>query len=175
MKNFLSKLKPFKRSKNLDLGPISPNDTGEGPSLPSFQLVQDEEHTQRLFRRMREELIQSNELTRSRPGETPKLRQEWGKLPEGREYFYLQPWNEEGLLFEEAQKGWIISKAHKVPQNNQFMRESNAWDVVTVFEPRNQGMLRLSSSRFGDDLLSFPLYQEALIEALPLDRAERRN
>ncbi|SMF39632.1 hypothetical protein [Pseudobacteriovorax antillogorgiicola] len=140
------------------LAPLAPTE---------FRLVQDSRQTQELFRRMKESIAAANEQTRFQRGASAKMRYEWGTLPEGREFFYLQPWNEEGLLFEQAHRGWIISKAHKVPQDRQFMRESRTWDVVTLFEPKDSGMLRISSSRFGDELMSFPLYQEALLESLP--------
>ena len=90
-----------------------------------------------------------------------------GHISEGRYFFFLQPWNEEGILFEQAHKGWIISKAHKVSESNQLILQSAIWDVVTVFESEGGGMMRLSSSRYGDDLLRFPLYEDGLIQELP--------
>ncbi len=132
-----------------------------------YRLVENSDITEELFRRMQTSLVEKNQMTRQSPMMPPRLIQEWGKLPEGRRFFFLQPWGGEGLLFEEEKKGWIISRAHKIPEKHQFMRSSEAWDVVNVFVANwEESLPRLSSSRFGNDLMSFPLYQEALMTSL---------
>ena len=157
MKKVLEKLNPFKVTLPFtkEKGYRSLSSLGE---QTQYDLVQDSNKTKALFARLRHTIASLNEATRSFAGGTAKYRFEWGHLSEGREFFYLQPWNEEGLLFEQAHKGWIISRAHKVPQSSQFMRQSASWDVVTVFVSGGGEFLRLSSSRFGDELVSFLPY-----------------
>ena len=47
------------------------------------------------------------------------------------------------------------------------MRQGDAWDVVNIFEANREGSLpRLSSMRFGQDLMSYSLYQDALVNTL---------
>ena len=171
VKKVLEKLNIFRGATPFSPSDGSSSQSGDSRPITQYNLVEDPQKTLNLFRRLKDSLMAMNEATRRRGGGTTELRFEWGHLPEGREFFYLQPWNEEGLLFEQAHKGWLISRAHKIPQSSQFMRQSVTWDVVTVFEPDNDGMLRLSSSRFSDDLLSFPLYEEALLDQLPLGKA----
>ncbi|NRA66301.1 MAG: hypothetical protein HRU19_17580 [Pseudobacteriovorax sp.] len=136
-----------------------------------YDLVQDHRKTRTLFHRMRESLVYENERSRENPIQAPKMHYEWGKLSEEREFFFLQHWNSEGFLFEEDRKGWVISRAHKIEEQKRFMRHSEAWDVVTVFESNQSDCLpRLSSSRFGNDLLSYQVYQDALISSVSHDK-----
>lgn len=169
MKNLLKKIPYFDRGSSLSQVLKDSNKALQDVTATNFQLVSNASGCNMLFRRLRGAVRDMNEKTRITPAGSPRFRFEWGHLGEGREFFYLQPWDDDGLLFECAQKGWIISRAHKIPQDSRFMRESIGWDVVNVFQSDDGSLLRLSSSRFGSDLLSYPLYEDAILQALPLE------
>lgn len=113
------------------------------------------------FDRLKARLVQSSQ--KRRPGESPFFRAETGMLPGKRRYFYLAPWNEAGWLFEQSPSGWVVSQAEKIVAQNTFLRRYEAWDIVTLHAPNDgASLIRVSSRRFGDELLSFPLYEEAM-------------
>ena len=94
---------------------------------------------------------------------------EHGQLSEKRKYFYVQPINEDGWLFERSPYGWTISRASKIVESQTFLRNSDAWDVVVLFKPDHpDGLIRLSSKRLSHDLICFPIYHQMLMEALAL-------
>ena len=96
---------------------------------------------------------------------------ERGVLSEKRRYFFVQPANEEGWLFERSPYGWTISKAAKIVETQTFLRNSDAWDVVVLFKPDHpDGLVRLSSKRLSNDLICFPIYRQMLMDELALGR-----
>lgn len=133
---------------------------------PIYDLIQEPQVSLKLFERLRGDVRELNERGRAYPAKSGPVRIEWGDLPDRRKYFFIQPWSQKGFLFEQEHKGWIVAKADKLTHERSFIRDSQAWDVVTLFEARGQDLVRLSSSRYGDDPMSYVIYQELLFEEL---------
>jgi len=125
-----------------------------------------------LFLRLRRYLFRQTDLLHaSRDGQKVlgRILRESGRTAGDRPYFYLQPLNEQGWLFERSGSGWVISRAHKIVRNDNFLRSNEAWDIVTVYQPKDgQGTPRVSSQRLGAQLVSFAVYEEKLNETLSL-------
>lgn len=106
----------------------------------------------------------------------PKLFTERGKLESGRSYFFLKPKDEPGWLFERSGPGWTISRCEKISEQNLFLREREAWDIVTLYSPHlRHSSLRVKSKRAGDDVLSFPVYQKMMVDAVISASADREG
>jgi hypothetical protein len=102
---------------------------------------------------------------------------EFGRLALGRnsrDYCFLQPWSEQGWLFERTPTGWMVAPADKNALTDSFLRTNMAWDSVSVFVPEEDadGLLRLKSSRLGDDLISYPVYEDTILTELGLSSRE---
>lgn len=99
----------------------------------------------------------------------PKFIREAGKVAKDRPYFFLQPLNQEGWLFERTTSGWLVSKAQKIVKSDTFLRSHEPWDVVNLYRPKDgKGTTRVSSQRLGQDLISFAVYENKLNESLGL-------
>ena len=136
-----------------------------------YTILDDEAAIESVFSRMKDALFETaSELDEDRPlGQARKVQLESGKLSEGRRYFYLQPWSSEGYLFERSPHGWTVAKAEKIVGDQTFLRHSDTWDVVTLYRPDQfKGLLRISSQRMGDELMSFPVYEEMLKDNLAI-------
>ena len=133
----------------------------------SYEPLQDEGAADRMFLRLRRFLYRQIAMG-ARNTELPVLR-EAGKINPGRAYFYLQPLNQEGWLFERSGTGWSICQAHKIQGSGTFMRSYDTWDIVTLHQPKQGGGThRVSSQRLGADLVSFAVYEQKLIENLKI-------
>jgi hypothetical protein len=89
---------------------------------------------------------------------------EYGKSDQNRNYFFVQHLNEKGLLFERNLNGWEVSTAQKIVANDSFIRDRECLDVVTLHKPKEgAGMIRVSSAKFGDELISFVVYEQKII------------
>lgn len=137
-------------------------------TLPRYKMVMDHHVVESAFARIRnvfeENLYDPEQLS-------PRYQFEKGKLAEGRSYFYLAPWHEEGWLFERGPSGWIVSRAEKIVQQSTFMRRAEAFDSVTLFQSDgdDDACIRLESSSLGPDLMTFPVYVMALQKSLDLE------
>ena len=69
-----------------------------------------------LFIRLRRDIYQS--LDR---GQLHCYR-EWGRLATGQSYFFLQPFNQMGFLFECVYAGWVVTGASKIVGDETFIR-----------------------------------------------------
>ncbi len=137
------------------------------PKSPmNWELVQDQADVRQNFVKFRDFMYRCNQKTRQDRISSPKALWEAGKLTDGRQYFYLQPWNERGYLFEESSRGWVISRAEKIAERGQFMRERGLWDMVTLHVSSElPGALRLSSEQMGEALIQMRLYEEFMAQA----------
>ena len=137
-------------------------------------LDDDDDRVEALFQRFRAALVRRSQgLGSHRLGEPPPFRAEFGRLALGRSqrsYCYLQPWNEQGWLIERTPTGWFIAPADKNIVTDTFMRTNMAWDSVTLFRPEDEteGLLRIRSSRHGEELISYPVYEDAILKELGL-------
>lgn len=137
---------------------------------PILDVVSDPEVALRTFSRL-EAFFEQNVLRTQVFG--TNYRVEKGRLPEGMRYFFVAPWNSEGWLFEAFPKGWSISLAGKIVERQTFLRSATSWDQVTLLEAleepgklESSRCLRIDSTRFGPDLMTFPIYSQALIKEM---------
>lgn len=144
----------------------------------NYELLENEKEIDQLFNRMMRSMFHISGVRGWRSMQNPpKIRAETGELSDKRFYFYLDPWEDIGWLFERAPYGWVISRADKIinqqealgkqpwdggVEANLFLREES-WDAVTVYKPDdNSNLYRLSSRRMGKELVSFPVYEDGL-------------
>ena len=85
-----------------------------------------------------------------------------------------------GYLFEMTQRGWVISRAEKIINLDRFMRQLTAWDHVVLYESNEaQGTLRVKSEQWGEDMVSIPLYEDAMVrlfkELFPTESLAKRR
>lgn len=126
--------------------------------------VEDTQRVREAFTHLRDLFYLWNQKSKSAPGQPPKLMWESGNITGHRPYFFLQPWNEMGYLFEMTQRGWVISRAEKIINLDRFMRQLNAWDHVVLYESSElPDTLRVRAEQWGDDFVSLSLYEDAMI------------
>lgn len=102
-----------------------------------------------------------------------RILRETGRLNDRRPFFFVQPVNEAGWLFEKGTHGWRISRAQRIVSQQTFMRQHESWDVVTLHTcSGGGGPPRVDSLKFKTDLVSYAVYEQQLLDALGLnDRA----
>jgi hypothetical protein len=143
-------------------------------------LDEDDERIEAMFQRLRGEIIRRSQYGSDRRlGRPPPWRAEFGRLGSqrsARSYCYVQPWNEQGWLFERMPMGWVIAPANKNEVRDTFLRTNLAWDAVTLFRPEGdpEGLLRLKSSRLGEELVSYPVYEDMVLSQLGLANIDRQ-
>ena len=142
--------------------------------------VEDSQRVRESFIQLRDVFYLWNLKSKPGPGKAPRLMWESGNVTGYRPYFFLQPWNEMGYLFEMTQRGWVISRAEKIISLDRFMRQLSAWDVVVLYEAGElDGTLRVKSELWGEDLVSLPLYEDAMLrmfkELFPAESLAKRR
>ena len=100
---------------------------------------------------------------------------EKGKIAETTPYFFVQPLNEMGILFERNSKGWSICRAEKIVHEGRFLRSLESIDIATVENIPGKSFVRVYSSGFGQRLLPFMIYEETIWESLFQDFIEVKN
>ena len=144
------------------------------PSERKYVLLENEEEGNRLFQRLREELTKMKNDDFNSPGKNLWI--EYGHLSQGRSYFFVQPWSEEGWLFERSPYGWTIAKAAKIVETNTFLRHSNAWEAAVLLKPENSdGLIRISSKRLKQELVCFPIYTQLLTAEMGIGRNDQHE
>jgi hypothetical protein len=138
----------------------------ERRSLTEWLPVTDSRQVRDAFSQFRELMYECNRRTKHEAGATPKALWESGKLTGDRAYFFLQPWNDRGYLFEETPRGWVVARAEKIAAQSQFMRDRLAWDHVILHEATDRpGLLRVSSEQMGEGIVSLRLYEDFMSQA----------
>lgn len=118
------------------------------------------------FGRFRDFMYDCNRRTKIQAFDAPHSLWETGKLAGDRPYFYLQPWNDRGYLFEQTPRGWVVARAEKIAMQSQFVRERLAWDHVVLHEATDRpGLLRVSSELMGEGIVSLRLYEDFMSQA----------
>ncbi len=126
--------------------------------------VEDSQVVREAFVRLRDTFYTWNQKSKTSPGKPPRLMWESGNITGLRPYFFLQPWNDMGYLFEMTNRGWVISRAEKIVNLDRFMRQLNAWDHVVLYESQElRNAIRVRSEQWGDDFVSLALYEDAMI------------
>lgn len=142
--------------------------------------VEDSERVRESFVHLRDLFYSWNQKSKTAPGKPSRLMWESGNITGHRPYFFIQPYNEMGYLFEMTQRGWVISRAEKIINLDRFMRQLNAWDHVVLYESGEmQNHIRVKSEQWGDDFVSLALYEDAMIRLFrelfpPESQAKRR-
>lgn len=150
-----------------------------------YELIERDDLLDEVFRRLQRQVYTT--LDRRTAGVQERLRgpavlREAGRLAvsdrsgsadprhgQARPYFYLKPQNRPGWLFERSGSGWTLSQAEKIVAQNLFLRQGPALDVVTLHLARDRlAYPRVRSALFGNDLLSFAVYEQKLMEHLHL-------
>ena len=142
--------------------------------------VEDTQRVRESFTRLRDLFYSWNLKSKTAPGVPPKLMWESGNITGHRPYFFMQPWNEMGYLFEMTTRGWVVSRAERIINLDRFMRELNAWDHVVLYEsPEMPETLRVRSEQWGEDFVSLSLYEDAMIrlfrELFPVTSQTKRR
>ena len=142
----------------------------------AFLLVEENQIIEAMFDRVRRYLYSAADRVRlgsaSHDPLLPLVIRESGRTMSSQRYFFLQPISRSGWLFEQVEGGWIVTQAQKLAGQNTFLRSSIAWDVVSLHQradDSNHQPPRVSSVRFGQDLLSFPVYERQLLQQLGLE------
>jgi hypothetical protein len=138
----------------------------------AYEALDDGDTADELFLRLRRFLYKASDEANQQqdsPVAPPKILREAGRVYPERPYFFLQPLNDKGWLFERSGNGWVVSKAQKIVKDQNFLREQDPWDVVTLYRNRDgQGTPRISSQKLGAELVSFSFYEQKLNEVLSL-------
>jgi len=142
--------------------------------------VEDTQKVRESFVHLRDAFYLWNLKTKTGPGQPPRLMWESGNVTGHRPYFFLQPWNEIGYLFEMTQRGWVISRAEKIVSLDRFMRQLSAWDHAVLYESGElQGTLRVKCEQWGEDFVSLPLYEDAMLrlfsDLYPMESLAKRR
>jgi hypothetical protein len=142
--------------------------------------IEDTQRVRESFIHLRDVFYLWNLKSKPGPGQPPRLMWESGNITGHRPYFFIQPWNEMGYLFEMTQRGWVISRAEKIISLDRFMRQLSAWDHVVLYESGElDGTIRVRSDQWGEDHVSLPLYEDAMLrlfkELFPLESLAKRR
>lgn len=132
-----------------------------------YQLAESTHVVDEQFQRLRKAIL-SKALQRH-PGQAPRYQGEYGHISDRGGYFYVAPWNEMGWLFERSPTGWLVSQAEKIVERDTFMRRYEPWDVVSIMMTAEGQNIRLTSQRFGRELMSFSVYEAALARDLGIE------
>ncbi|MFW7381361.1 MAG: hypothetical protein ACOH5I_21280 [Oligoflexus sp.] len=145
---------------------ISTKSVLTGNEAWDYELLDDPKLSQKIFARLVELVRRELCVTASSPGGSrlaPWLCEK-GQIPDGGKYFYVQPWNEEGWLFESASAGWTVARATKIVHEQRFLRHRESWEAATLLQPRQrEALIRVSSNRYGDDPICLPIYEDFLL------------
>jgi hypothetical protein len=138
----------------------------ERRSTTEWRPVADSRLVRGSFIHFRDLMYELNRRTKQEAGSTPRALWESGKLAGDRAYFFLQPWNDRGYLFEETPRGWVVARAEKITAQDQFVRDRLAWDHVILHEATDRpGLLRVSSEQMGEGIVSLRLYEDFMSQA----------
>lgn len=140
-------------------------------SMDRYQINDNERQVDEVFGRMvggLMELCDSLSMNARRGKDGQVVLREQGSTEDGRNYIFMKPMNQHGWLMEKSRTGWRISRAEKIVGQNLFLRSNeDPWDVATLWsDPTGERLMRISSSRFGRDLLSISEYERRLAEAI---------
>lgn len=147
---------------------VAPNkgDHGGPLLLYSFEPVDNGELSEQLLIRLRRRIYQSLDHKKI------YCHREFGRLATGRAYFFLQPFNAAGFLFESSQTGWIVTRASKIVHEETFIRNGERMEQATLLLPQagtfgdEPVFPRVASSLFQQNNMAFSLYEMKLIQKL---------
>lgn len=125
-----------------------------------------------IFKKFRDVLVDKlSYLTRTSSGSIsyPAFFKDAGKSQGNKSYFYIQPYNQSGLLFEENQSGWTVSLARYNAEEKTYTKEKEILENIELFIPKTGiGNIRINSQLFNLKLVTFKAYEEKIINKLEL-------
>jgi hypothetical protein len=130
------------------------------------QRLADDQVSARLFFETKTFVFKSVDQHNQQNEISQRYLKESGRMNDGRSYYFIQPLNTQGWLFEQTSTGWIISRAQKNVAANSFLRGYDHWDLISVFKAEDSSNTRLSSQRLNMHLVSPLVYQAQLVENL---------
>lgn len=132
-----------------------------------YQVDSNEQRVDEVFSRLRTYLVERVETLNKQHRSPLVVFKEAGRFPDGRPYLFFKPANQRGWLIERQGAGWIVTRAEKIIDRALFLRGTqDVWDSVVLYSSEQSNSPRISSSKFGGDLLAFTLYEQRFAEAL---------
>ncbi len=144
-------------------------DLAEGTSLlDTYEPLEDGPLAVEFFIRLR------HKIYRSLDEKQVPYHREYGRLATGVPYFFVQPFNEKGWLFESNHGGWTLSKAAKIYGDGTFIREGTPLEQAQLRLPvdpspgSTSGLVypRVASEVFQESGMALALYEAKLAELL---------
>lgn len=137
--------------------------------MDRYELVSLDELTDEVFLRLRQKVYGALDKASVATGH-PSHYRDAGRLAPSRPYFYIQPLNHPGLLFERAGAGWVVSSAQKIAAHDTFLRSEAPIERVSLFVPRNgEGLPRVQSTAEKGTLMALAVYEQRLLQRLGLE------
>ena len=141
-------------------------------STTSYSNVTNPYQVEILFKKFRDVLIERlTLLTRTTNGSIsyPSFFKDAGKSQGNKSYFFVQPFNQSGLLFEETSTGWIVSQARFNAEEKTYTKEKEILEQVDLFIPKSGiGNIRLNSQMLNLRLVTFSAYEDKILEQMEL-------
>lgn len=145
-------------------------------SLDWYELSEDTDLSRRYFRRLQRTIYRQLDKVRATDNagmlKTPVMFRETGELAGHRKYFFLQRPNEIGWMFERTRTGWVVSRCERIVSQGTFLRQGDAWDIVSLYSSKSHNIPpRVSSFRAGGEMISYLVYEQRVLKLLELDEA----
>ena len=141
-------------------------------STTSYTNVTNPYQVEVIFKKFRDVLIDRlSLLTRTQTGTIsyPSFFKDAGKSQGNKSYFYIQPFNQSGLLFEETNSGWTVSVARFNAEEKTYTKEKEILETIDLFIPKSGiGNIRLNSKMLNLRLVTFTTYEERILKELEL-------
>ena len=141
-------------------------------STTSYTNVTNPYQVEIIFKKFRDVLIDRlTLLTRTQAGAIsyPSFFKDAGKTQGNKSYFYIQPFNQSGLLFEETNSGWTVSSARFNAEEKTYTKEKEILETIDLFIPKTGiGNIRLNSQMLNLRLVTFTTYEEKILKELEL-------
>lgn len=138
------------------------------PSSPSksvsqnYVLCTQKNYLDRYFEQLADEIFNKVHKKNQKSSDSPPLMPEKGEINSGRKYLFIQLWDEDGLLFEQIETGFLIVNANKIVSTGTFMREFSPIEISQLYmkasEESDDPSFRVRSQWLPDELISLPLY-----------------
>ncbi len=141
-------------------------------STTSYSNVTNPYQVEIIFKKFRDVLIDRlTLLTRTSNGSIsyPSFFKDAGKSQGNKSYFFVQPFNQSGLLFEETSSGWTVSQARFNAEEKTYTKEKEILEQVDLFIPKSGiGNIRLNSQMLNLRLVTFSAYEDKILEQMEL-------
>ena len=147
------------------LSPVSPF----SPLSYDYEPIEDAAPSEQVLIRLRLKIYQSFDHRQIR------CHREFGRLATGCSYFFLQPFNASGFLFEGRPSGWLVTQAQKIIGDETFIRDGESLEQVVLLmsgggAQRSRGgellLPRVTTALFQETTMALSLYEMRMIQWL---------